>query len=161
MIQIKDIEECFEFIQEAIVNKLNDCIAKVNSEKNDSIVLDTFDFSTEEKIEKSIFWDIDEPPEGKKFILIKIDPRISATTVGNSVSKEIRFNVEIFFTTTDSGNNKKDYVRGLRYLEAIERTFKVQSLNFGYTLIAQVPLFSTSKSIQRVQSGVEITFNFA
>ena len=161
MIQITDIENCFEIIQEAIVNKLNLCITKLNEEKDDSIILDTFDFSTDAKISKTIFWDIDEPPDGKKFILIKINPIISAVTVGINISKEVKFNVEIFFTTKDSGNNKKDYIKGLRYLEAMERTFKSQALRNGYELISQVPLFSTSKSIQRIQSGVEITFNFA
>lgn len=161
MLQIKDIEGCFEFVQGAIINKLNRCIEQINLEKDDSIILETFDFSTEEKIAKVIFWDIDEPPEGKKFILIKINPQITAATIGNSISKEIKFMIELFFSTKDSGNNKKDYVRGLRYLEAIERTFKNQALGYGYEVIAQVPLFSTSKSIQRIQSGVEVTFNFA
>ncbi len=161
MRQLKDIEQAMQFTEDALINKLNSCITKINTEKSDAIALETFSLSTQAEIDKTIYWDLDEPPEYSKFIWIKLQPVLETETVGNLTSKQVIIQVELFFTISDVGNNKKDYVRGLRYLEAMERAYKNQALELGIVLRSLIPLTSSFAGAQRIQTGIELSFNFS
>jgi len=161
MKQIRDVEDCLIYSKESVVDNFNKCIIWMNNQKNDSIVLEQIPLATDEEINTHIYFDMDEVPESNIFILITLFPTIESVSVKGLVAKKVTLSSEIFFTINNYGNNSPEYIKGLRYMTVLEKVYIKEARDLGIEMKSLTPLVSTRKDIQRVQAGVELTFNYA
>jgi len=159
MRQIKDIEQILDDIITFLISDLNCQIAKINTEKSDSIVLDTVP-------DTSYYIDLAEIPEDKIFVDIVLDDTINLdpNSIGRAAT-ELNVVVSIWFTLKDAGNNNNAYRKGLRYGDALLRVCGNRSSNsvdFGYTMTALLPVRRNfDNGAQVVGSGIQLNYKFA
>jgi len=157
---IKNIEQVLDDILDFLKSDLNNCIAKVNSEYTDGIVLSSVN-------DASYYIDLAElPAEEKVFVNIVVDDSIKLDPNNHArTAVELNLVVSLWFSMEDAGNNNTDYRKGLRYADALLRTLGNRtnnSVNFGYEMTTLLPVrnkFDTGA--QMIGTGVQLSYKFA
>ncbi len=157
MKQIKDVEQVLDDIITFLKADLNCFINRINTEKADSITLDTVP-------DDAYFIDVAEIPENKVYVDLILDDTLTLDPNNRGrAATSLNIVISLWFSMGDVGNNNPDYRKGLRYMDALIRVCQNRnSLNFGYEMTTLLPVRRDSlKGVQKMGAAIQLLYKFA